>query len=245
MSNNPYESPQTINEPLPVATEVHPFVRTREGLIRAAALCVEGGRIQFAAGLVGVLGVLLAMERADQYVDGQLGKLSLLLSIVVTTVLWIWGAIKNYLGYTGMARHVTNEGVQNFYVLCQIQWWVQFVVTLVLIFVPSGMNRDAHWLAGGVLSLLTLSHLAATVAQTKALQYWSAHLELPMATRTYLAGGVAVATCLGLEMLHVLLGWREPMALHVVLALLLAVTAWDYSQRYHTVHAALLEERDA
>jgi hypothetical protein len=50
--------------------------------------------------------------------------------------------------------------------------------------------------------------------------------------------------CLGLELLLPYLGWRDNTALHVVLALLLAVTAWDYSQRYHTVHEALLEERD-
>jgi len=240
---NPYESPQTTDAPLPIATAVHSFVRTREGLIRAAALCVDGGRIQFAAGLVGILAVLLAMQRADPNADGHFEKLLLLISVVVTVVLWTWGAIKNCRGYTAMAVYVTNEGVQNLYVLCQIQWWVQLVMTLILVFVPPALGRDAYLLASGVLGLLLLSHLAATVAQTNALRYWSARLELLSAPRGYLAGGVTVAICLGLELLKLLLGWRDHVALHVVLALLLAVTAWDYAQRYHVIHEALLQER--
>jgi hypothetical protein len=242
---NPYEPPQTIEEPLPMATEVHPFVRTREGLIRAAALCVEGGRIQFAAGLVGILAVLLALQRAELNDDGHFEKLLLLISIVVTVVLWTWGAIKNYRGYTNMADFVTNEQLARQYNWNTIQWWIQlFLVVLYLLTFPRpGFHLD-H-LRDGILVLLILSYLASVVAQARTLRYWYSRFELhAMAQGYYLAGGLSVVICLGLELLLPYLGWRNNVALHVMLALLLAVTAWDYSQRYHTVHEALVEERD-
>lgn len=227
MTLNPYESPQTIHEPLPIATEVHPFVRTREGLIRAAALCVEGGRIQFAAGLVGILAVLLALQRHDPNADGHFEKLLFLISIVVTVVLWTWGAIKNYRGYSGMAEYVTNERQTSFYTWGLIQWWVQlFLVVMSLLTLPRP-GFDIDHLREGFLALLALSYLAATHIQAQALRFWYARFEMPSAALGYLGGGVAVAICLALELLLPYWGSRNNTALHVVLAVLLAVTAWD------------------
>lgn len=239
---NPYEPPQTIEQPLPVAEAVHPFVRTREGLIRAAALCVEGGRIQFAAGMVGILAVLLALERTDPNADATIEKLLFLISLVVTVVLWTWGAIKNYRGYSGMAEFVTNEFCAGYYTWGMIQWWAQLI--LVVLLVLSGTPAAHRYLSPAFLLILTLAYFHSVTLQTAALRYWSARLELPSAARGYLAGGLSIVFCLGLELLLPYLGWRDNTALHVVLAVLLAVTAWDYSQRYHAIHEELFEIRD-
>jgi hypothetical protein len=245
MTHNPYESPQSIEESLPIATEVKPFVRTREGLIRAAALCVEGGRIQFAAGLAGIIAVLLGLQRDIQPdFEEHLEKLMVLISFVVTVVLWIWGAIKNYRGYAGLAEYVTNEQQGRLYTWCQIQWWFQcFIVVLLLL--TSGFHKPVQdYFVTGLLGIMMLSYLHSVLLQAKALRTWYSRFEMPSAAWGYLAGGSAMVICLGLELLLPFWGWRDIGALHVLLSFLLAVTAWDYSQRYQKVHEALVEERD-
>lgn len=238
---NPYEPPQSSIEPLPIAFEVKPFVRTREGLIHAAALCAAGGRLQFAAGLLGVLAVLLGLFSEF---EGPFEKPILFLSIIVTVVLWTWGALKKFRGYLELAKYVTEDPQRNLYTLAQFQWWLQLalVILLCLTFPWPRFSGELFFVSLG--TLLILCYLHAVVIQVKVLRRWCARLELPSAANGYLAGGIAVVLCSGLELVLLNLGHRHDGALHVVLCVLLAITAWDYSQRYQAVQEALLEQHE-
>ena len=242
MSENPYEAPQTLGEPLPMATEAYPFVRTREGLIRAAAQCCEGGRFQFAAGLIGILAVLLAFQRHDPNGPEFLEKLLFLGTSASTVVLWIWGAVKNFRGYSGMAKYVTDDAQGNLYTMNQMQWWFQVALVILLCFTFPGPHASSELIFAFLALLLLVCYLHAVLLQVYALRNWYARFETPSLANGYFAGGIAVAICLGAELVLPLFGKYDEGALHVALSLLLALTAWDYAQRYQALREALLEQ---
>lgn len=242
MTGNPYEAPQTTLEELPLATEVDTAERSRDELLRATGLCVEGGRIQFAAGLIGILAVLLGLQRDEFFgLDEHLAKPLFHVSSVVTCVLWAWGASKNLRGYAGLADALTNKRVQGFYGLCQIHWWIQFGAVLFLVFVVTGFQRDQAAFLAAILALIVLSYFHVVLTQAVAFRYWASRLELHSAGGGYFAGGVVVIVLLALELALPLWGYRQLVTLHLGLSLMLAVTSWDFGQRYQAIHDELQE----
>jgi hypothetical protein len=191
---------------------------------------------------LGILAVLLGLQRDEFFgVDEHLRKLLFLSSSVATCVLWTWGATKNLRGYTGLAEYVTSERIENVYALSQVHWWGQFAAMLLLIFVATGMRDGQEYFTAAVWALITMSYLHAILLQTMAFRYWATRLELPTASVGYFAGGVVVVGLLAAELALLLWGVRVPIALHLVLSFVLAVTSWDYAQRYQAIRADLLE----
>ena len=249
MTDNPYEAPQTIDQPLPlpIASEVDPLEDPRFYMIRGALRCSEAGKILFAATAIVAMLLLVPLQQVAGRGSQQERVLSLIL-FIVAMVLITWGMIKNLSGDSDFIEHANHKSLRLIYGFCQGHGLLRLLFFGLTIFFSLTMFTPRHdqLLKIFFYTIPGLSLLHTVLLHARAMRWWNQKLSgtlTSLITRIYLVSGVS-GTLLAMAIAAYVLEIRDnvPFLFWVLLVLLFAVSFAAYARMYRQLAEALRKE---
>jgi len=171
MKFNPYEPPQTVNQPLPMAAEIIDVLPQHTILAIATGHCASAGRMYLiGAAIAWVLMLLVGIQHGAD--PGARNHPAIIipgiLLAVVGAVFFAWGFLLALVGYAQFRVKPHEPRLRRIYVLIVLQIWFRALLLLVWLFMPDlyfPWRRHWDWI-----QLLPLWGLGISFLHTSFLQ---------------------------------------------------------------------------
>jgi hypothetical protein len=145
MTLNPYEPPQTIDSPVPMANPVEIIPAEWQVLAHGTAHCEAAGRFYLLGVGAGLLAFVLRMLIYQGYRDDPRQILLLLLCIVFSAVMFGWGMLRNLTGILKLREQPNDPSLRRIYTFCLHLCWLKLPL-MILAFSLIGRLTFGHLL---------------------------------------------------------------------------------------------------
>lgn len=143
MTQNPYEPPQTIDTPPPVAEEVLVATIDFAALAKAAAGCSRAGKFYLIAACL-TAGEIVGASIMPLETIRLLWALLIFAPFLVSLFILGWGVFLNTIACWQFKIELPDPNLRRLYARCQRASWLKLVLCVSMVFIPTASYRGGH-----------------------------------------------------------------------------------------------------